>query len=122
MQPLRAFPRTLLALTFLSACGTDAGGPPPGEPAQFEAVSPTTYAAAVGTDVSPAPLVRVTDAEGHPVNGAEVHFAVMPGEGSILTAAYITNDSGVATPGPWTLGANEGLDTLIATFDTFPPI
>ena len=59
--------------------------------------------AASGTAVPTPPSVKVTDAGGNAVNGAVVTFAVDTGDGSITGASQVTNASGIATIGSWTL-------------------
>lgn len=68
-----------------------------------------------GSPVATAPSVLVTDASGNPVPGASVTFAVESGEGSLTGANQITDASGVARVGSWTLGPLSGANTLAAT-------
>jgi hypothetical protein len=67
-----------------------------------------------GTQVSTAPSVRVLDASGNPVIGATVTFAVGTGGGTATGLSQLTNASGVAAVGSWTLGSGAP-NTLIAT-------
>lgn len=60
------------------------------------------------------PAVTVTDANGNPVSGLTVTFAVASGGGSVSGASQTTDASGVATVGGWTLGATAGAQTLTA--------
>jgi adhesin/invasin len=71
--------------------------------------------ATVGTAVSVAPSVRVTDSFGNPVSGTAVSFSVTGGGGSITGASQTTNPQGIATVGGWTLGTVAGSNTLSAT-------
>jgi hypothetical protein len=74
--------------------------------------------ATAGTQVSPSPSVIVTDAEGNPVGGVQVTFAVTAGGGSTAPsspATRTTNGSGVAALTSWTLGSAVGTNTLTAT-------
>ena len=71
--------------------------------------------ATAGSAVAVDPSVIVTDAGGNPVSGVAVTFAVASGGGSATGAAVITDSSGVATAGSWTLGASAGENTLTAT-------
>ncbi|HUK76841.1 MAG TPA: invasin domain 3-containing protein [Thermoleophilia bacterium] len=71
--------------------------------------------ATTGTPVAVAPSVLVTDAWGHPVAGASVTFAVTAGGGSLTGATAVTNASGVATVGGWTLGTKAGANALTAS-------
>jgi adhesin/invasin len=72
--------------------------------------------APVSTDVPTVPAVRVVDAFGTAVAGREVTFAVVSGGGSVVGPAVVLTDaSGDARPGGWTLGAAPGANTLSAT-------
>src|SRR5207253_10257576 len=62
-----------------------------------------------------APAVIVKDANGNPVQGVSVTFAVGPGSGSVTGASQTTNASGIAAVGSWTLGTVAGENTLMAT-------
>ena len=64
--------------------------------------------------VTTPPAVVVKDTFNNPVPGVGVTFSVPAGSGSITGATQVTNASGVATVGSWTLG-NVGTDTLVAT-------
>src|SRR3989442_1215465 len=57
----------------------------------------------------------VKDANGNPVAGVAVTFAVAPGNGTVTGGSQTTNASGVATVGSWTLSATAGSNTLTAT-------
>lgn len=70
--------------------------------------------APAGTAVPIDPSVRVVDAFGNACRGARVAFTLAGGGGSIAAATSVTNDSGFATPGRWTLGPDRGLDSLTA--------
>src|SRR5207248_2844354 len=82
---------------------------------QIAANSPTTQSATAGTAVSAPPSVIVKDANGNPVTGVAVTFAVAPGNGTITGGSQTTNGSGIATVGSWTLSATAGSNTLTAT-------
>jgi hypothetical protein len=71
--------------------------------------------AAPGAAVAVAPAVKVTDGNGAALTGETVTFAVASGGGSITGASAVTNSSGIATVGSWTLGATAGTNTLTAT-------
>jgi alpha-tubulin suppressor-like RCC1 family protein len=68
-----------------------------------------------GAAVATAPSVLVTDASASPVSGVAVTFAVASGGGSITAASQVTDASGIATVGSWTLGSIAGTNTLTAT-------
>src|SRR5205807_1732315 len=68
-----------------------------GAAATIAANSATSQSATVGTAVSAPPSVIVKDANGNPVVGVAVTFAVAPGNGTITGGSQTTNTSGVAT-------------------------
>ena len=86
-----------------------------GAPSVLTKVAGDNQSATVGTQVSVAPKVRVTDAHGNPVSGATVTFTVASGGGSVTNAAPATNASGEAPVGSWTLGTVAGENTLRAS-------
>jgi Big-like domain-containing protein len=67
-----------------------------------------------GAAVALQPSVLVTDADGNPVPDVAVTFAVASGGGSITNPFQITDPSGIAGVGSWTLGSTAGTDTLTA--------
>ena len=71
--------------------------------------------ATANTAVATPPAVIVKDANGNPVQGVSVTFAVGLGSGSITGASQTTNASGIAAVGSWTLGTTAGANTLTAT-------
>jgi hypothetical protein len=78
--------------------------------------------APTGTAVAVPPSVTVRDANGNPVNGITVIFAVASGGGTLTGGSQVTNASGVATVGSWTLGAAAGTNTLTATAAGLPAV
>ena len=60
--------------------------------------------AVAGQAVSTAPAVKITDADGNPVSGVVVTYSVLTGGGSITGANAVSNESGIAAVGSWTLG------------------
>src|SRR5438477_538779 len=68
-----------------------------------------------GQTCAPPTSVIVKDANGNPVTGVAVTFAVAPGNGTITGGSQTTNGSGIATVGSWTLSATAGRNTLTAT-------
>jgi hypothetical protein len=71
--------------------------------------------ATVSTAVAINPSVIVRDASDNPVSGVSVTFAVATGGGSGTGLSAITNISGIATVGSWTLGSAAGSNTMTAT-------
>lgn len=80
--------------------------------------------AAPGATTPVAPSVRVTDEADAPVAGITVQFATVPGFGSASGATAVTNASGIATVGAWTLaaGANALSATVTGTNPTGNPV
>ena len=75
-----------------------------------------TQSALVNTAVGTPPSVLVRDGSGTPVAGVTVTFAVTGGGGTVLPAMPVVTDaSGIATVGSWTVGATPGANTLSAT-------
>jgi hypothetical protein len=82
------------------------------------AVSPTHITGIAGAPVPPSvrPSVRVATPTNRPVTNYPVTFAVPSGsEGSVTGGSALTNGSGVATVGSWTLGSTLGTDQVNAT-------
>jgi hypothetical protein len=61
------------------------------------------------------PSVTVTDQYGNAVPGDTVLFAVASGGGSVTGSSQVSDATGHATVGSWTVGASPGIDTLTAT-------
>jgi hypothetical protein len=76
----------------------------------------------VGHAVPVAPSVIVKLADARPVAGATVTFAADSGGGSATGTTAITNASGVAAVGGWTLGTSAGSNRLRATVSPLPPV
>ncbi len=72
---------------------------------------------AAGQAVPVSPSVRVNNTEGNPASGVTVTFAVTSGGGSITGATAVSNASGIATVGGWTLGI--GANSLSASAPGF---
>jgi Big-like domain-containing protein len=67
-----------------------------------------------------APSVIIKDAYGNPVSGVGVTFAVASGGGSATGTSQVTNASGIATVGGWTIVA--GANTLTASAPSMGPL
>jgi len=89
----------------------------PGAPASIAVQVGNNQTAVVGTAVATDPAVIVRDASNNPVSGVTVTFAVASGGGSVTVATPVTNASGIATVGSWTVGTTAGTNnnTLTAT-------
>lgn len=86
-----------------------------GAPANMAKEAGDNQTASVDEAVAVAPSVRITDAQGNPVAGVSVTFAVASGGGSLTGGAQVTDANGIATVGFWTLGTSVGANTLTAT-------
>src|SRR5207237_206435 len=83
--------------------------------ATIAANSPTSQSATAGTAVSSPPSVIVKDANGNPVTGVAVTFAVAPGNGTITGGGQTTNGRGRDSGGEGKPRATAGAKTLTAT-------
>ena len=100
----------------ITAAGTVAPGwPATGVPIAVAPGSLASQPATVATAVSNLPSVVIKDANNNPVINARVTFAVASGGGSITGGDTVTNTSGIATVGSWTLGNGAGANVLTAT-------
>ncbi len=109
----RAFSASALSLAMV-ACGGDDNGPSGPQPVSITIASGNFQSARYGSSVSAAPSVLVIGTSG-PMAGYTVTFAVVGGGGSIEGASALTDASGIAHPGSWTLGPTPGTNTLRAT-------
>jgi hypothetical protein len=112
---LRFVAVTLLYL--LASCGEGGGttDPDPAAAAAIAANSQTALSAVAGSAVSPAPSVIVRDQYGAAFPGAQVTFSVESGGGTITGESAVTDASGIATVGSWTLGKTAGPNSLRAS-------
>lgn len=69
-----------------------------------------------GRPVASPVQVRVGDGEGVALGGVTVDFRVVSGGGSIGSSSGATDDSGLASPGAWTMGP-PGRQELVASVD-----
>lgn len=111
----------VLGLAVLAG-GCEELGPVASEPAAMEVVEGEAQSAAAGQAVSVAPAVRVVDEAGAPVADVDVAFEVVTGGGSVAGAEVVTDASGVARVGSWTLGTEVGENTLRATVQGLAPV
>jgi hypothetical protein len=100
-------------LCVFAACSNDATGPSTKPPAHLDAVADLSRTAAVGSTVSGGIVVKVTDADGRPVQGATVAFTVTIGNGSTNPRVASTDATGQATAA-WTLGTIVGGNEVTA--------
>ncbi len=77
--------------------------------------------ASVGSQVSQAPIVRLEDKYRNPVPNVPVTFAISTGSGTLRNTLAVSNISGVASVGGWTIGALGGTK-LSAKVDGLEPV
>jgi hypothetical protein len=87
----------------------------PGPAAQIATQAGDGQTANTSSSVPIAPAVMVRDQYANPVPSIGVTFAVATGGGSVVGGNAITNASGIATVGSWTLGSAPGTNLLTAT-------
>jgi hypothetical protein len=104
---LRLFPPTAFALAALAACGSDSSGPKVGPPAKIEVAASPNSSGAVQTSVGTF-SVKVADANGRPVSGAVVSFAVSGGGGVVLAPESAPTDASGIAATTVTLGTRTG--------------
>jgi hypothetical protein len=108
------------ALTLLLGCGGDLVLPTSsgvaGEPDTARAVGPVSQPGRIGQPTPEDPTVLVVDLVGNPVDGAEVHWDVTTGKGSVSSAQTATGTDGRASV-TWTLGSGIGVQKLTARVD-----
>ncbi len=85
-----------------------------GNPARMALHAGDNQTATVATAVATAPSVLVTDVYNNPVPGVAITFAPALGSGVVSGGLAITDASGIATVGSWTLGTAAGTNTLTA--------
>ncbi len=78
--------------------------------------------AEVGTTVSTAPAVVVSDGVGNPIEGVVVTFTVAAGGGVVTDSVVTTDATGLATVGGWTLGTTAGENRLRASVSGGPTL
>jgi hypothetical protein len=110
--------RAAVLVAFVSCKGGSTQPPEPSVATTLAANSSQTITGVAGAVVTPAPSVIVRDQNGSPMAGASVTFAVASGGGSVSGASVVTDASGVATVGGWTLGPVAGANVLNATSGT----
>ncbi len=114
---------TLLVLAAATACGGDSpsdpgdgsGNGPDLTPASLAVTAGGGETVRVGSAVATAPAVTVKNAAGTPLSGVGVTFTVEAGGGSVTGAAAVSDASGVARVGSWTLGTAAGENRLRAS-------
>jgi alpha-tubulin suppressor-like RCC1 family protein len=100
---MRTITIALACCTVLSCSSSNSSGPRTA--AHFSVVSGGGQSAVVGTQLPNPLVVKVTDAQGNPVQSQTVNFVVTSGGGSVFGGAETTNGDGIARE-LWTLGTS----------------
>lgn len=101
----RSYTLATLVLATLSLGCESSVGPNDGRAAAILLESGGAQGANVGSTLAVAPVVKVVDRGGDPVEGVTVSFAVGSGGGSITGGTAETDENGLAAIGSWTLGS-----------------
>jgi hypothetical protein len=96
--------------------------PPAGTPASVTVQAGDGQQAAAGSLVPVNPSVLIKSASGAAVAGVTVTFSVDSGGGTIIGGTAVTNASGVATLGSWSLGPAAGRNVLRVTVTGLAPM
>ncbi len=91
----------------------------PGPPASVAFIAGSGQAALAGNLLPIAPVAQVRDQFNNGVPGVVVQFAIVDGEGSLLSFSVTTNASGNAPAPQWRLGKSAIPQTLRATAGAF---
>lgn len=107
----------------LAACdsGGGGGGVEESVATTVSAASAVSQTAVASTIAAEAPSVKVVDQRGAAMANVAVAFTASDG-GSVASPTAVTNASGVATAGPWTLSAVLGQQAVTATVGSLAPV
>jgi len=94
----------------------------PGAPAGMSVSAGSSQSAPAGAPVPVRPAVVLQDAYGNRVPGVAVTFVVSGGGGSVQGGATLSDATGVATVGSWTLGPSPGTNGLEARLADLAPV
>jgi hypothetical protein len=106
----------MMAIAALGACGGgDKATAPDNSPATVTPNGTIQTSAVIAAPINPAPSVVVKNSRGTPLPNVRVTFLVASGGGAVTGESQLTDASGVATVGGWTLGTTTGPQTLTAS-------
>lgn len=106
MLVAKSAPYALLSFLLVLSCkDSPTENRNPQTPAALDIVAGDDQSGVVGTELANPLVVRVEDANGHPVVGQLVNFRVTAGGGSVFAAAGLTNASGIVQD-RWILGTS----------------
>jgi hypothetical protein len=94
----------------------------PGPPAVLRVVTAAPEVAPVSGAVGIRPAVRVSDAYDNAIAGVTVEFRATDGGGSVEGGLVVTDASGIAVVGGWTVGSQQGENALVATLPSVPEL
>lgn len=116
----RRIATSLVVAVVFAACG----GEGPQIPTAFApgGGSTTQVTGTVATAATIPPQVQILDAKGRGIKGLRVRWRVGAASGSVVNDSTVTDATGIALSGGWTLGTAAGLQTLTATADGVSPI
>lgn len=106
--------RVLLMVPFAAFCPLLAAS---GPPTQLLIAAGDQQTATAGTRVPGVVCVQVRDASNAAVSGVSVTWGAITGGGSLVGGTELTDGSGIATLGGWTLGPAAGVNTISAASD-----
>lgn len=106
VQTLTATVAGLPVITFEAAAGADA---------PVSATANTTPLDGIAGGTIPVPDVRVSDQYGNGVAAVAVQYRITSDAGGSVAAVALTDSTGVARAGGWTLSAVAGINTIEAT-------
>ena len=111
---------TAVALA-MQACG---GGDGPPVPTTFAPTGGSTLQVngTVGALTTPEPRVQILDAKGQGIRGLRVRWRVGANSGVVISDSTLTDGTGVALSGGWSLGTVAGTQTLTASADGVPVV
>ncbi|HEX6911767.1 MAG TPA: Ig-like domain-containing protein, partial [Longimicrobium sp.] len=92
-----------------------------GPPAAMQVLRGSGQSATRGTPVADSLVVRVVDAYGNPVAGAEVRWSVLTGGGRVENASTATRTDGTART-RWAVGYTPGENTAAAAVEGVPAV
>lgn len=111
-------PTTGAPIVFETFRATAVAGPP----AAIKKATADSLQVSIGTAITPAPRVRLTDKFGNSIAGATVTFVATAGGGTIANSSQVTSDSGFASVGAWTTGTTEAVNILSVSVQGSPAV
>jgi hypothetical protein len=104
---------TVGSLTPLAIVATATSGPP----SVLLIAAGASQFGVVKRPVTQKPRVQLADAFGNPIAGQEIRFEITAGGGTLTGDVQVTNATGHAELGSWTLGPLAGVNRVLASFN-----